>query len=46
MPELVLTIQKMIYKACVTDMKTQPLRQGETHDRDGANYTENDLLDM
>jgi hypothetical protein len=41
MPELELTIQKIIYKAHVTDMKTPTLRQGKTHARICANYTEN-----
>jgi hypothetical protein len=46
MPEFVLTRQKMIYKTCETDMKTSTLRQGDTHARVEANYTENDLKDM
>jgi hypothetical protein len=45
MPEFELTIQKMIYKTHVTDMKTPTLKKGDTHARVGANYTENDLKD-
>jgi hypothetical protein len=45
MLDLELSREKMIFKAHETEMKITIFRQGETHARVGANYTENDLQD-